>query len=174
MLHQMTFSDYVMNVGLHPVDNRIFVLVYDGNIFVYDPVTYAQIHTFTYPTYNANYILFEKYTDRFILGGYDGAGVVPNLYFYNATTYASITSVATGLPASDEVNSISMNPAATHIVISNLGTTNTIYKIEVYKLSDLSLVSSFTDGTDKIRWTIYSNVDDFFCSTNRDLSIRCY
>ena len=62
------------------------------------------------------------------MGGYDGA-TAPVLYFYNASTYASLTSLTTGLPSGDEVNTISMNPSGTHIVVTNLATSITTYKI---------------------------------------------
>lgn len=40
MLHEFPFADDVMKIALHPIDNRIFILIYDGNIYVYDPTTY--------------------------------------------------------------------------------------------------------------------------------------
>lgn len=61
MLHEFTYGDFVINIALHPVDNRIFVLIYDGNIYVYDPNTYAQVHTFVFPGTAANYMVFEKF-----------------------------------------------------------------------------------------------------------------
>ena len=72
LITQFNFSDVITNVGLHPVDNRIFVLVFDGTIDVYNGTTYGLITTFTYPTAggNANYMVFDPLNDKFYLGGY--------------------------------------------------------------------------------------------------------
>lgn len=102
LLHTFpTFGDDIMNVGLHPIDNRIFVLVWDGNIFVYDPTTYTQLTTFTHPTGNGNYMVFDVPGNRFIIGGFDGAGVVPALHFYDATSYAHLSATNMNFPVGD-------------------------------------------------------------------------
>lgn len=173
-LHELSFGDEIMNVGLHPVDNRIFVIVYDGNINIFDPTTYAPITSFTHPNGNGNYIVFDVPNNRFIIGGYDGAGSAPMLHFYDATSYALVTSVATNLPTGDEVNTMSINAAGTHVVLSNLAISITTYTLSVYRLSDNSLISTFNHNTDNIRWAIFDNSQNYLCTTSQDYSIRCY
>lgn len=92
IIHTITEGDYIQNVALHPTDNRIFVLVLDGVINIYDPTTYALLHTFNHPAAGGygNYLVFDLVGGRFLMGGFDGAGVVPKIYFYNSNTYAAI------------------------------------------------------------------------------------
>lgn len=62
----------ITNVALHPIDNRIFVLVFDGNIHVYNGTTYILITSIAFPTGGgaANYLSFDTVNDRFIIGGF--------------------------------------------------------------------------------------------------------
>lgn len=69
VLHTVTYGDIIMNIGLHPTDNRIFVLVFDGNIYVYDPVSYSPLQTITYVGPNPNYMVFDTINNKFIVGG---------------------------------------------------------------------------------------------------------
>lgn len=104
-LETLTFSDDVVNVGLHPTDNRLFVLLFDGSISVRDPSDYTEITTITYPSQAnsgaPNYIVFLTVNDEFIVGGYDGVSANPNYYIYDATSYALVNTVATTIPAGD-------------------------------------------------------------------------
>ena len=61
------------HVSLHPVDNRIFVLVYDGTMVVMDPDNYTIIHSDVYPNDggNGNYLRFLDSGDKYIVSGYD-------------------------------------------------------------------------------------------------------
>lgn len=88
-------------MGLHPVDNRIFVLVYDGTISVHDPTTYAVLRTITHPTGNGNYMTFDTANNRFLIGGYDGAGAAPSIHYYDSTSYTHLSSFVTGMPVGD-------------------------------------------------------------------------
>lgn len=65
-------------MSLHPIDNRIFVLGYFGEIDVYDPNTYASLSTDTYPNGGAgNFLRFIANNTKFIVGGFSGFGVAP-------------------------------------------------------------------------------------------------
>ena len=69
LLQTLSYSDIILNVGLHPVTNQMFVLVFDGTISVVDPVSLTETTSFTHPTGNANYIVFDIVDDSFILVG---------------------------------------------------------------------------------------------------------
>lgn len=69
VLHTITYTDIIMNIGLHPTDNRIFVLVFDGNIYVYHQTTYALLQTIDFTGQNPNYIAFDTANNKFIVGG---------------------------------------------------------------------------------------------------------
>lgn len=101
LLANLSFNDYVMNVALHPIDNRIFVAVFDGTIGIYNGTTYSSIINITHPNYNANYITFDPSGGTFIFGGFDGSGLSPIVYIYNSTTYTQIDSFPTGFPVGD-------------------------------------------------------------------------
>jgi hypothetical protein len=59
-----------MNVAIHPIDNRIFIVVYNGTIAVHDGSTYSFITSITYPTFNGNYMLIDPINDKFYIGGF--------------------------------------------------------------------------------------------------------
>ena len=101
LLHTLTQADSVTNVGLHPVDNRIFVLVYNGEINVYDGNNYSLIQPLVHPAGAGNYIAFTPTGDKFMIGGFDGFSVAPVIYIYDSATYAQIDSFATTLPVGD-------------------------------------------------------------------------
>jgi|688.fasta_scaffold1029967_1 WD40 repeat protein len=101
LITQLNFSDYIMNVAIHPTDNRIFVLVYDGTIAVHDGTTYLLITSFTYPTTNGNYMVIDPINDKFYVGGYEGAGIAPEIYVYSCTSYALLSQFTTTLPTGD-------------------------------------------------------------------------
>lgn len=83
-----------MYVALHPVDNRIFILIFDGTIKVLNPSTYATVRTDTYPNSGAgNSLNFFDNNSKYIVSGYDGAN--PVYHIYNAATYAAIAGGAT-------------------------------------------------------------------------------
>lgn len=69
---------------------------------------------------------------------------------------------------------MSLNAAGTHIAVTNLAVSVTTYHFSIYRLSDMSLISTFTDNTDKIRWAFYANTGNLICKTSRDRSIKCY
>lgn len=95
LLHTQLFGNLITHISLHPVDNRIFILVYDGTIKVLDPNTFAPLHTGTYPNSgNGNYLRFFSSNSKYILGGYDGA-TNPIFHIYNAATYLPIAGGAT-------------------------------------------------------------------------------
>lgn len=94
VIHSLPFTDWIQNIGLHPADNRIFVVVIDGTVNVYNGNTYAPITTINHPSQGsggyANYMAFDVVGDRFIIGGYDGAASAPKLYYYNSADYSAI------------------------------------------------------------------------------------
>lgn len=90
VLHTITHIDLIMNVGLHPADNRIFVLVFDGNIYVYHQTTYAPLQTITFGGPNPNYMVFDTANNRFIVGGLESSGS-PKIHFYDSTSYAHLS-----------------------------------------------------------------------------------
>ena len=96
LLHEEVFSDDVTHVSLHPYDNRIFVLTYDGNINVMDPENYNILHSDTYPsgTGNGNYIRFFDSGDKYIMSGYDGASS-PDYYIFYDSNYSLVSSANT-------------------------------------------------------------------------------
>lgn len=123
VLHTFTLTDVITNVGLHPTDNRIFILVFDGNINVYHQTTYALLNTITFTgSYNPNYLVFDTVNNRFMIGGFNGG--TPRVYFYDSTTYAAAGNLATSLPSGDEVNTMSINAQNTHLAVTNLDYAN--------------------------------------------------
>ena len=90
------------HVSLHPDDNRIFVLVYDGTIAVMDPDNYTIIHSDTYPASggNGNYLRFLDDGDRYIISGYDGDSS-PDYYIFYDSNYSQLLlgNMSTGFPA---------------------------------------------------------------------------
>lgn len=94
LLHTEIFGHVITHISLHPVDNRIFVLVFDGTIKVLDPTSYAILHATTYPGGgNGNFLRFFASNSKYIIGGYDGG--VPVFHIYNTATYAAIAGGAT-------------------------------------------------------------------------------
>ncbi len=91
VLHTITYTDIIMNIGLHPTDNRIFVLVFDGNIYVYDQTTYAPLQTITFPGPNPNYIVFDTVNNKFMVGGLESGGNPPKIHFYDSTSYVHLS-----------------------------------------------------------------------------------
>lgn len=81
IVKNLTQSDYIQNVALHPVDNRIFVLVLNGDIKVYDPVTYLPLDQTAHPAAGSsgcgNYLVFDLVGNRYLVGGFDGFGNAP-------------------------------------------------------------------------------------------------
>jgi|688.fasta_scaffold1326966_1 hypothetical protein len=89
LLHTETFAHIITHISLHPVDNRIFVLVFDGTIKVLDPNTYTTLHATTYPgTGNGNFLRFFASNSKYVISGYDTTN--PVFHIYNAVTYAAI------------------------------------------------------------------------------------
>lgn len=91
VVQTLTFADDVTHVSLRPTDNRIYVLVYDGTIEMYDPDTYTLVgssQTHLSGAGNGNYIRFYDSYTKFVLGGYDGA--TPSYHKYDADTLAYI------------------------------------------------------------------------------------
>jgi hypothetical protein len=94
LLHTETFADIVTHISLHPVDNRIFILVFDGTIKVLDPNSYAALHTGSYPgSGNGNFLRFFASNSKYVISGYDNTN--PVFHIYNAVTYAAIAGGAT-------------------------------------------------------------------------------
>lgn len=174
LLANLSFSDYVMNVALHPVDNRIFVAVYNGTIGVYNGTTYNLITNFLHPNANANYITFDPSGRTFIFGGFDGSGLSPIVYIYNSTDYTQIDSFSTSFPVGDEINQMSMNANGAHLAISSLANGLTVFKVEVYQLPSKALIASLTNFTDNVRWAIFDYTINYLCVTSRDQYIRCF
>lgn len=76
------------------MDNRIFILVFNGVIKVLDPNNFTSLHTGTYPGGgNGNYLRFFSSNSKYIIGGYDTT--FPIFHIYNSNTYASIAGGAT-------------------------------------------------------------------------------
>lgn len=96
LLYQEQFPDDVTHITLHPVDNRIFVYLFDGTISVLDPNNYSTIHTDTYPGVNgnANYMRFFELNEKYIIGGYDD-GSNPYYYTYFTDNYTLLQNNAT-------------------------------------------------------------------------------
>lgn len=101
LLHTYNYSDFVMNVCLHPFDNRIFVVVYDGSISVYDPNNYTLLTSFTHPAGNGNYMVFNPNGTKFYVGGFDGLASQPVIHIYDAANYSLLDSITTTLPIGD-------------------------------------------------------------------------
>lgn len=116
LLHTETLSDEVIYVALHPVDNRIFVLVFDGTIKVLDPNSYAILKTDIYPNSGAgNTLNFFASNTKYIIAGYDVAN--PAYHIYNAATYAPIAGGATtNYPAASEIYFTSVSKDSQYIV----------------------------------------------------------
>lgn len=102
LIYSETFANTITHISLHPVDNCIFILVFDGTIKVLDPTTYLMLHTDSYPTGggNGNFLRFFSSNSKYVISGFDLG--VPKLHIYDSTTYASIaggptTSFASGL-----------------------------------------------------------------------------
>lgn len=91
LLFTKVYADIITYVGLHPVDNRIFIVVFSGTVEVLDPNSYNSLTTFTYPGAgtNGNFIQFFSSNSKFVLSGYDDPSS-PILHIYNANTYALI------------------------------------------------------------------------------------
>jgi hypothetical protein len=79
-------GDDVTHVNLHPSDNRIFVLAYDGEFAVYDPDDYSLLHS-SFPAVQGNTIAFFDGGNKFVMAGYD-SGSSPKYYIYNSTDYS--------------------------------------------------------------------------------------
>ena len=88
-LHEEVMSDDVTHISVHPDDNRIFVLVYNGTFAVYDPDNYTLLDSVNISGVIANTIRFIDDGDNFILGGYEG-GVTPHYYIYDAYNYSEV------------------------------------------------------------------------------------
>lgn len=89
LLYSETFPDVITHISLHPIDNRIFILVFDGTIKVLNPTTYAALYTGTYPSGgNGNFLRFFSSNSKYIIGGFDNTA--PILHIYDSTTYGSI------------------------------------------------------------------------------------
>ncbi len=91
LLFTKTYADVITYVGLHPVDNRIFVVVFNGIIEVFDPNNYNSLTSFPYPGVgtNGNFIQFFSSNSKFVVSGYEDSSS-PILHIYNANTYAPI------------------------------------------------------------------------------------
>jgi len=109
LLHTETLSDEVIFVALHPVDNRIFILVFDGTIKVLDPNTYGVLRTDTYPGGGAgNTLSFFSSNTKYVITGYDTT--FPVYHIYNAVTYAAVAGGATtGHASGTEISATSVS-----------------------------------------------------------------
>lgn len=92
LLHEYTCTEVVTYINIHPTNNKIFILVWDGAIVVLDPNTYTVLNPGgTYQTgYGANSLQFFSDNTKFIAGGYDSSTANPAYHIYNANTYAWI------------------------------------------------------------------------------------
>lgn len=72
LLFTKTYTDYVTYVGVHPVDNRIFVVVFNRIIEVLDPNNYSSLTSFQYPGggNNGNFLQFFSSNSKFVVSGY--------------------------------------------------------------------------------------------------------
>lgn len=109
LLHTETFSSLVTHISLHPVDNRIFILIFDGTIKVLDPNSYTALHTGVYPGGgNGNFLRFFASNSKYIIGGFDTT--VPVFHIYSTTSYTAVAGGATTIFTSgDEVTVTSVS-----------------------------------------------------------------
>lgn len=120
VLHTESMGDDVMYVALHPVDNRIFILCYDGELRVLDPNTYTQVHSNTYPAIGGggNTLSFFANNSKFLIAGYDGAGVSPAYHIYDANTNTSIAGgPTTTFPPGAEIYATSVSKDSQFLAI---------------------------------------------------------
>ena len=158
---------------MHPLDNRIFILVNDGVIKVLDPNTYAVLHSTTYPASGAGYYLkFFSNNTKYIIGGYDIT--FPKFHIYNASTYAVIAGGATTTFTSTEqitVTSVSRDSSLI-AAISSINTSPIPFLL--YNLNTNTLSQSFTDNADLLKWILFSPFEDKFYVAANDMTIKCY